>query len=74
MTDHDCRECDHGPHLSFVTAKEFAAEAFVDGLKCWKRTGPTTFCGRHPDHSVHHIKPDSLRFHPFEARPRERSR
>lgn len=36
LTDHDCRECDPGPHLSFQTAREFRdqmdAEARDTGL------------------------------------------
>lgn len=38
--------------------------------KCWHRTGPVTFCGRIAEHTIHHVQPDTFRFHPFQAKPR----
>jgi hypothetical protein len=37
--------------------------------RCWKATGPVTYCGKPAEHSIHHIQPDTFRFHPFQAQP-----
>lgn len=42
--------------------------------KCWHPTGPVTYCGKPAEHTIHHIQPDTFRFHPYKATPDQEQR